>query len=135
LKFVAGLVLKDYPLPTNNEFVNQFFHMLFGRGSQPKEVMEFVTKYCWQTDQSIMTHRFHLIRKIDLRPCLKDIRTPVLVMSGQRDVFISSHSLLELCQGLEDVQFVRLPSGGHLAFLIEPERVVQEVTRFTRQFD
>ncbi|HEV3144621.1 MAG TPA: alpha/beta hydrolase [Gemmataceae bacterium] len=135
LKFVAGLVLKDYPLPTNSQFVNQFFQMLFGRGPQPKEIMDFVTRHCWQTDQSVMTHRFHLIRKIDLRPCLKDIRNPVLVMSGLRDVFISNHSLLELCEGIEDVQFVRLPKGGHLAFLIDPERVVQEVTGFTHRFD
>jgi pimeloyl-ACP methyl ester carboxylesterase len=135
VKFVAGLVLKDYPLPTNCEFVNQFFQMLFGRGPQPKNLMEFVTKHCWQTDQSVMTHRFHLVRRIDLRPSLQNIRNPVLVMSGQRDVFISNHSLLELCEGIDEVEFVRLKTGGHLAFLADPERVVDEVVRFTNRLD
>jgi len=135
LRLIAGMVLKDYPLPTDNAFVNQFFQMFLGRGPKPREVMEFVTKNCWQTDQSVMTHRFQMVRKIDLRPCLKSIRTPVLVMSGQRDVFISNQSLLELCEGINDVQFVRLPEGGHLAFLVQPQRVVQEMTRFTHRFD
>jgi len=134
-KFVAGLVLKDYPLPPDNQFVNQFFQMLFGRGPQPKEMMEFVTKHCWQTDQSVMTHRFHLIRKIDLRPSLRKIRNPVLVMSGQRDVFISNHSLLELCEGIDEVEFVRLQTGGHLAFLLNPDRMTDEVVRFTGNLD
>ena len=70
MKLVAGMALSGYPLPSENPFVNQFFRLLFGRGPHPSPQFDFVVKHCWQTDQSVMTHRFRLIRKRDLRPRL-----------------------------------------------------------------
>jgi pimeloyl-ACP methyl ester carboxylesterase len=130
LKIVAGMVLSGYPLPANNSFINQFFHLLFGRGPQPRERIEFVTRQCWQTDQCTMAHRFRLVRKLDLRPRLSKIRTPVMIITGARDVVVSDKSVLDLCSGIEDARFVRLHNGGHLAFLVEPERVCREVATF-----
>ena len=51
-------------------------------------------------------------------------------MSAPRDVFVSDDSLLELCGGLVDARFIRLQRGGHLAFLVEAERVAREVIEF-----
>lgn len=130
LKAVTGMVLSGYPLPTDSVFINQFFQLLFGRGPQPREHAEFVTRHCWQTDQSIIAHRFRLVRKLDLRPRLSQIRTPVLIISAARDVVVSDRSVLDLCSGIEDAKFVRLPFGGHLAFVVEPERVCREVSSF-----
>jgi len=130
VKFVAGMALSAYPLPSENAFVNQFFRLLFGRGRHPLPQFDFVVKHCWQTDQSVMTHRFRLIRKRDLRPRLGRIRVPVMVMSADRDVLVSQTSLLDLCNGIRDVKFVKLPSGGHLAFVVHPDLVADEVRRF-----
>jgi len=77
-----------------------------------------------------MTHRFRLIRKRDLRPRLGRIRVPVMVISADRDVLVSQTSLLDLCNGIRDVKFVKLPSGGHLAFVVHPDLVADEVHRF-----
>ncbi|MFL5339787.1 MAG: alpha/beta fold hydrolase [Gemmataceae bacterium] len=130
VKLIAGMVLSGYPLPADNPFVNQFFRLLFGRKPQSGALLDFVVRHCWQTDQSVMTHRFRLVRRHDLRPRLSRVQTPVLVMSAPRDVFVSDASLLELCGGLEDTRFVRLQRGGHLAFLVEAERVAREVMDF-----
>jgi 3-oxoadipate enol-lactonase len=135
VKLVAGLALRDFPLPAENAFVNQFFRMLFGRGRHPFPQFDFVVKNCWRTDQSVMTHRFRLIRRRDLRPRLEQIRIPVMVMSAERDVFVSQSSLLELCNGLRNVRFVKLPTGGHLAFVVQPDRIAEEVRQFVGQVE
>jgi 3-oxoadipate enol-lactonase len=130
VKLIAGMVLSGYPLPADNPFVNQFFRLLFGRNPQPIGLVDFVVRNCWHTDQSVMTHRFRLIRKRDLRPRLNRIQDPVLVMSAPRDVLVTNSSLLDLCNNITDVRFVHLASGGHLAFLVQAKRVAQEVIGF-----
>ena len=61
LQQVAGMVLSGYPLPSDNPFVNQFFNLLFGSRQKPGALFQFVTRQCWQTDQSVMAHRFELV--------------------------------------------------------------------------
>lgn len=131
IKSVASHVLYGFPLPANNPFVNQFFQLLFGRGPQPRYMIDRVARLCWQTDQSVMTHRFRLVRHIDLTRRVNRIRVPVLAMAADRDVLVSNQSLCDLCNRLEDVKFVRLPAGGHLAFVYDPRRMADEIVQFT----
>src|SRR5207237_230276 len=60
LQRVAGWILNGYPLPHDNPFVNQFFNLLFGSRQRSDPLFRFVTRQCWQTDQSVMAHRFRL---------------------------------------------------------------------------
>jgi len=126
---VAGTVLSRFPLPADNPFINQFFNLLFG-GKQEGPVVEFVTRQCWQTDQSMMAHRFRLVEQFNLGQRLERIRMPSLVLTGQRDLLVSEKSLRALVDGLPNAQSVRLPECGHLAFVSKPERVAAEVRRF-----
>src|SRR5206468_6627129 len=52
LQQVAGSVLSCFPLPSDSPFVNQFFNLLFGGRKRPGSLFDFVTRQCWQTDQS-----------------------------------------------------------------------------------
>jgi 3-oxoadipate enol-lactonase len=130
LQFLAGTVLPRYPLPADNPFVNQFFNMLFGGRQKPGPLVEFVTRQCWQTDQSVMAHRFHLVERFNFDSRMGGIRVPTLLMAGDRDVLVSSQSLNDLCAGITDAEQVRLPGCGHLAFVMQPGRVCDEVLRF-----
>jgi len=130
LQQVAGIVLSRYPLPSDNPFVNQFFNLLFGSRQQPGPLFQFVTQQCWQTDQGIMAHRFHLVEHLDMAGRLPRIDVPTLVLSGNRDLLVSQRSLDELCQAIPDTELVRLGGCGHLAFITQPERVAREVHRF-----
>jgi pimeloyl-ACP methyl ester carboxylesterase len=130
LQQVAGLVLSRYPLPSDNAFVNQFFKLLFGGRQQPGPLFEFVTRQCWQTDQSVMAHRFHLVEHFDIADRLKRIQVPTLVLAGDRDLLVSDRSLRTLCTGIQQCRQVRLARCGHLAFVTQPERVAQEVHAF-----
>ena len=135
LQRIAGLVLSGFPLPTDSAFVNQFFQLLFGRRQQPGPLFEFVTRQCWTTDQSVMAHRFRLVRRIDLRDRLGRVRVPTLVIGGERDVLVSPRSLDDLCAGVARSKRVVLPGIGHLAFVAHPERVAAEVNSFLGPLD
>ncbi|HTU20352.1 MAG TPA: alpha/beta hydrolase [Gemmataceae bacterium] len=130
LQQVAGWVLSRYPLPSDSPFVNQFFNLLFGARQEPGALFEFVTRQCWQTDQSVMTHRFHLVESFNPGPRLGKLRVPALLMAGDRDLLVSPQSLLDLFQSIPDARRVGLAGCGHLAFVAQPERVADEVKQF-----
>ena len=130
LQRIAGLVLSSYPLPADNAWVNQFFNLLFGHKQKPGPLFEFVTRQCWQTDQSVMAHRFRLVVRNELAERLPQICVPTLVLSGNRDLLVSERSLRELCSLVPQAELVRFRDCGHLAFVTDPRRVAEETTRF-----
>jgi 3-oxoadipate enol-lactonase len=130
LQAVASLVLSRYPLPANNAFVNQFFNLLFGGRQKPGPLFEFVTRQCWQTDQSVMAHRFRLVERFDMTGRLHRIGIPTLILAGDRDLLVSKQSLCELATGIGKAHRVGLSRCGHLAFVTQPHLVANEVRRF-----
>jgi pimeloyl-ACP methyl ester carboxylesterase len=130
LQRLAGMVLARYPLPPDNPFVNQFFNLLFGGPQQPGPLFEFVTRQCWQTDQSVMAHRFKLVEQFNIQDRLERIEVPTLALVGDKDVLVSQRSLSALAEGLPHGEVVRLKGAGHLAFVTQPGRVADEVGRF-----
>ncbi|HEV3204494.1 MAG TPA: alpha/beta hydrolase, partial [Gemmataceae bacterium] len=79
-----------------------------------------------------MAHRFHLVEQFNIEKRLERIRVPTLVLSGDRDLLVSERNLEHLCQGIHQSELVRLRGCGHLAFVMEPRRVADEVYRFLR---
>jgi pimeloyl-ACP methyl ester carboxylesterase len=127
---VASTVLNRFPLPADNPFVNQFFNLLFGARQDDEALFEFVTQQCWQTDQSVMAHRFRLVESFNMDSKLRRIRVPTLVLAGDRDVLVSPRSLSLLYEGLPRARFARLPNCGHLAFVTRPKLVADKVKEF-----
>lgn len=70
---------------------------------------------------------------MDLTRRINRVRVPVLALAADRDVLVSNKSLCDLCNRLEDVKFVRLPAGGHLAFVHSPMRMADEIVHFAAQ--
>jgi pimeloyl-ACP methyl ester carboxylesterase len=132
LQQVASIVLSRYPLPPDSPFVNQFFNLFFGGRMKPGPLVEFVTRLCWQTDQSVMAHRFQLVERADLAPRLPRVRVPTLILAGTRDLLVSDQSLDDLASGIARARVVRLARCGHLAFVTQAEHVAQEVQRFLK---
>ncbi len=130
LQQVAGTVLSRYPLPSDNPFVNQFFNLLFGGRPRSGSLFRFVTRQCWQTDQAVMAYRFRLVEHFDITGRLRRVRVPALVLTGERDLLVSTNSLAALCEGIADCRAVTLPGCGHLAFATQPQRVADEVHGF-----
>lgn len=130
LQRVAGWVLSSYPLPANNAWINQFFNLLFGRKQKPGPLFEFVTRQCWQTDQSVMAHRFRLVVRNALAQRLRSISVPTLILTGDRDLLVSERSLQELAALVPQAEQVRLRDCGHLAFVTDADRVAAETCKF-----
>jgi pimeloyl-ACP methyl ester carboxylesterase len=130
LQRVAGWVLSSFPLPSDNAFVNQFFNLLFGGRQRSNLLFEFVTRQCWQTDQSVMAHRFQIAERFRLDDRLPRVRVPTLVMTGERDLLVSRKSLDTLQRGLRNPRLVSIEGAGHLAFATQPRRIADEVCRF-----
>jgi len=130
LQRVAKAVLTRFPLPDDNPFINQFFNLLFGRAQKQDSLFQFVTRQCWQTDQSVMAHRLLLVETYDIEERLQRIRVPTLILTGDKDVLVSRRSLEGLANGIPDVQLVRMSGNGHLAFVTSPDAVASHVTRF-----
>ncbi len=129
----AGVVLRRYPLPADNPFVNQFFNLFFGSRQRPGPLFEFVTRQCWQTDQGVMAHRFRLVERFDIESRLGRIQVPTLVLAGDRDLLVSEKSLRDLCGGIVRGRFARLRGCGHLAFVTHPRQVADAVTGFLNE--
>jgi pimeloyl-ACP methyl ester carboxylesterase len=127
---IASTVLSRFPLPADSPFVNQFFNLLFGGKQKQDSLFEFVTRQIWQTDQSVMAHRFRLAEALDIEKQLRYIKAPTLVLAGDRDVFVSPNSLTRLCDGIPKCQFAQLPNCGHLAFVTKPDVIVKHVEQF-----
>ena len=127
---VASTVLSRFPLPADNPFVNQFFNLLFGARQDDEALFDFVTRRCWQTDQSVMAHRFRLVESYNMDRKMRNVRVPTLVLAGDRDMLISERSLARLRHGLPSARFARLPGCGHLAFVTRPELVANKVQEF-----
>jgi len=130
LQQVASIVLSRYPLPTDSPFVNQFFNLLFGSRQKPGPLFQFVTQQCWQTDQGIMAHRFHLAEQYNVSRQLRSIQVPTLILAGDRDLLVSKRSLQELCEGIAHCKLVCLNGSGHLAFVTQRQRVADEINDF-----
>jgi pimeloyl-ACP methyl ester carboxylesterase len=127
---VAGLVLSRFPLPADNPFINQFFNLLFGSPPEDRTLFEFVTRQCWQTDQSVMAQRFHLVEQFNMGGRLCRIRVPTLILAGDRDVLVSPKSLAALNAGIDGSTLIRLSGAGHLAFVAQAACVAEEVRQF-----
>jgi pimeloyl-ACP methyl ester carboxylesterase len=130
LQQVAGAVLSRYPLPSDSPFINQFFNLFFGGKQRPGPLVDFVTRQCWQTDQSVMSHRFRLVEGFDMTEHLDNVVVPTLVVTGNKDVLVTQKSLALLRDGVRSCRTVRLNGCGHFAFVTHPERLAEEVVKF-----
>jgi pimeloyl-ACP methyl ester carboxylesterase len=129
LERIASLVLSGYPLPSDSAFVNQFFNLLFG-GRQTRALFDFVVRQCWETDQSVMAHRLHLVERLDFSGRLRRVTVPACILAGDRDFLVSPQSRERLARGLPLGCGELLPDCGHLAFITHPHVVAEKFIRF-----
>jgi pimeloyl-ACP methyl ester carboxylesterase len=110
--------------------VNQFFNLLFGGRQRDKALFDFVTREAWQTDQSVMAHRFQMAEQMDLADLLPRIKVPTLVLAGDRDLLVSDHGLKELADRIPNALVSVIPGAGHLACVTHIPELVQHIHRF-----
>jgi pimeloyl-ACP methyl ester carboxylesterase len=124
---IARRVLERFPLPSDNRFVNQFFHLLYGAKPEPGPLVDFVTERIWETDQSVMAGRLAQLESFDVSDRLWRIEVPTLVLAGGRDVIVPAARQQELAGAIPGAHFEPIENAGHIGFLTHRGEVVREV--------
>jgi pimeloyl-ACP methyl ester carboxylesterase len=126
---IARRALEQYPLPSDNRFLNQFFNLLHGCKPEPGPLVDFVVRRCWETDQSIMAARLHALEAFDVSDRLWRIDAPTLVLAGTRDVIVPADRQRALAAAIAGARFQTLPDAGHIGFLTHGHEVARQVRR------
>jgi pimeloyl-ACP methyl ester carboxylesterase len=126
---IARNVLERFPLPNDNRFVNQFFHLLYGSKPEPGPMVDFVIEQIWQTDQTVMALRLAELESFDVSHKLWQIEVPTLVLAGSRDVIVRAGRQRALAELIAGARFVLLENAGHIGFLTHRAEVVRQVRR------
>jgi pimeloyl-[acyl-carrier protein] methyl ester esterase len=85
-----------------------------------------------QTPIAAVSRRAVLLDKLDLRPLLPRIPTPVLLIGGDRDRIVPRHYEAELETGLPDVRRLELAACGHYPQYTHPRAIADAVEEFLR---
>jgi len=129
---IARRVLERYPLPKDNAFVNQFFHLLHGGPPVSAALAEFLVERCWDTDQGVMARRLQALASFDVADRLDRIDARTLVIAGLKDVVVAPARQRDLARSIPDARFVCLPEAGHVGFLTHRSDVARLAYRFLR---
>ena len=130
---IARRVLERFPLPSDNRFVNQFFHLLYGTKPEPGPLVDFVAERIWETDQGVIAERLAQLESFDVTERLWQIDTPTLVLGGSRDVIVPAVRQRALAQGISNARFEMIEDAGHIGFLTHRAKVVRSICRHLQQ--
>jgi pimeloyl-ACP methyl ester carboxylesterase len=130
---IARRVLERFPLPTDNQFVNQFFNLLHGVKPEPSPLVDFVVERIWETDQSIMAQRLAQIENFDISNRLWRIDVPTLILAGSKDVIVPASRQKRLAGEIAGARYQTIEGAGHIGFLTHRNEVAQEVRRHLRK--
>jgi pimeloyl-ACP methyl ester carboxylesterase len=126
---IARRVLERYPLPSDSPFVNQFFHLLYGRKPEPGPVVDFVVERIWETGQGVMARRLAQLESFDVSDQLWRIEVPTLVQAGELDVIVPASRQRALADSIAGARFEMIGDSGHVGFLTHRTDVVWGVRR------
>jgi pimeloyl-ACP methyl ester carboxylesterase len=130
---IARRVLERYPLPSNSPFVNQFFHLLYGKKPEPGPVVDFVIERIWETDQGVMARRLAQLESFDITDQLWRVDVPTMVLAGGRDVIVPAARQRVLADSISGAEFQVIKDAGHVGFLTHRAEVVRVARRFLRR--
>ncbi|MCY2933185.1 MAG: alpha/beta hydrolase [Planctomycetota bacterium] len=83
-----------------------------------------------RTPINSMAHRLNIMSKLDLRPILPTIETPVLLIQGNEDRIVRRSNYDELQTGLKNSQGIVLPLVGHQPHYTHPEALAHLIANY-----
>jgi pimeloyl-ACP methyl ester carboxylesterase len=126
---IALRVLERFPLPSQNQFINQFFNILHGGKPEPGPLAQFIVDRCWETDQGVMARRLRALESHDVSDRLWQIDVPTLVLAGTRDVIVPWERQRALAAAIPGGRFEALEGAGHIGFLTHKAEIDARIRR------
>lgn len=96
----------------------------------PKEVFDFLLVNSGRTPIRAAARRALLLDTLDLRPQLQQVRSPVLMIGGDRDTIVPRMYEAEVEAGVPDVRRIEYSPCGHYPQYTHPERMAQDMRAF-----
>jgi 3-oxoadipate enol-lactonase len=130
---IARRVLERFPLPSNNDFLNQFFNLLHGSRPEPGPLVDFVVERIWETDQSVIAQRLSQLERFDITDQLWRVDTPTLIIAGSKDAIVPAGRQLRLSRGIPGAQLEMIEGAGHISFLTHRQEFARRVVQYLRK--
>jgi pimeloyl-[acyl-carrier protein] methyl ester esterase len=83
-----------------------------------------------EPDMNALRAGLSILRDIDLRRELAQIKMPTLIIAGERDKLTPSEASQHMAQVMPSAQFIEVKGAAHAPFLSHPEIFIQQVKRF-----
>ncbi|MFL5799769.1 MAG: alpha/beta fold hydrolase [Actinomycetota bacterium] len=101
----------------------------FGTDADPAQV-RFVRDMAASVPPAVRADTFRAMTGFDLRPRLREVRTPSLLMIGTRDRLVSAAEVRTLGPLIPGARIEEFPGAGHALFLEQHERFTALVRQF-----
>lgn len=117
-------------LPFRDKILFQTHHEPFAR--LPPEIWDYFLSRWNSLPKAAVARRAWLVHRLDLRPILRFLDQPILLVSGERDPLVNGACEEELLRGLPQACRVELDGCGHNPLFTHPEVLADVVKRFLR---
>lgn len=95
-----------------------------------KEDMDPYMEHLSQLDLRVFVEFAKAAQEHDASDLLADIKCPVLVVAGERDLFTPRHLSLEMAQRIPTSELLEIPRGSHAALIEQPELINLRLEKF-----
>lgn len=96
----------------------------------PREDIEMYLEHLNHIDPRVFLRMVDTMADHDLTDFLPDIRVPVLIVAGEKDLFTPLHRSHKMHELIPNSELIVLPEGSHAAIVEHPETIERRVDRF-----
>lgn len=126
-------VLRHWPAPTTSapfeKMVSRYNHGPELDAREPG-LIDFLIEENQKVRIGTTAAQILAVSRVDIRPLLRQVRQPVLVIHGERDRLVPVSHAGDLAKSLANVRIMLIPSGGHILQLSHPELIAHAAVDF-----
>jgi pimeloyl-ACP methyl ester carboxylesterase len=115
-------------LPLRRRLLRRFNPGLFD--DRPPEVWEYFVDCCGRARVAAAAWQALILHRLDVRPILPQVRQPVLLVCGDRDLIVPPYHEEVLLRGLPNAGRAILEGSGHVPSYTHPEVFAEVVRQF-----
>jgi len=97
---------------------------------RPPSTWDYFIETTGKTPIRTFAQQVLILNRLDLRPVLPEVRQPVLLLCGEKDVVTGPRHAKMLHDGLPSAVIATIPGCGHTPSYTHPEILVEAVSRF-----